>query len=144
MNEPLPHPELPLGFPGDPGADMPLLPARMVIEFVYCSRLAYLEWAQGEWAESADTAEGRFAHRVADKPGGKLPARPLVVTIDATCAVAPDAETAPASASRPQVPHATVRPPRAGCCGAEPAPSSSVVIAFAVLALLLGRRRPSA
>jgi len=68
-----PQPELALAFPQVPGAEVPLLPARMVNEFVYCPRLAYLEWVQGEWAESADTAEGRFAHRVADKPGGKLP-----------------------------------------------------------------------
>lgn len=52
---------------------MPLLPARMLNEFVYCPRLAYLEWVQGEWAESADTVEGRHAHRVADRPVGALP-----------------------------------------------------------------------
>jgi CRISPR-associated endonuclease Cas1/CRISPR-associated protein Cas4 len=68
-----PQPELALAFPQMLGTEVPLLPARMVNEFVYCPRLAYLEWVQGEWAESADTAEGRFAHRVADKPGGKLP-----------------------------------------------------------------------
>jgi len=32
--------------------DLPLLPARMVNEYEYCPRLAYLEWVQGEWAES--------------------------------------------------------------------------------------------
>ncbi|WP_260789575.1 CRISPR-associated endonuclease Cas4g/Cas1g [Aquabacterium sp. OR-4] len=47
---------------------MPLLPARMVNEFSYCPRLAYLEWVQGEWAESADTVEGRIAHKRVDKP----------------------------------------------------------------------------
>lgn len=73
MTDPTPQPELALSFPTEGGAEVPLLPARMVNEFVYCSRLAYLEWVQHEWAESADTAEGRFAHRVADKPGGKLP-----------------------------------------------------------------------
>ncbi len=52
---------------------MPLLPARMINEFVYCPRLAYLEWVQGEWAESADTAEGRSAHRHADRARGALP-----------------------------------------------------------------------
>jgi CRISPR-associated protein Cas4 len=61
--------ELPLPFPEASG-DQPLLPARMVNEFQYCPRLAYLEWVQGEWADSADTVEGR---RV-DKPGGTLPA----------------------------------------------------------------------
>ncbi len=59
-------------FP-DLSGDMPLLPARMVNEYEYCPRLAYLEWVQGEWAESGDTAEGRHVHRRVDRPGGKLP-----------------------------------------------------------------------
>ena len=46
--------ELPLPFP-ELSTDLPLLPARMVNEYGYCPRLAYLEWVQGEWAESADT-----------------------------------------------------------------------------------------
>lgn len=66
------QPELPL--PAPPlSADLPLLPARMINEFVYCPRLAYLEWVQGEWADSADTQEGRFRHRRTDKPAGTLP-----------------------------------------------------------------------
>lgn len=65
--------ELPLPFP-ELSADTPLLPARMVNEFQYCPRLAYLEWVQGEWAESADTVEGRYGHRRVDRPGGELPA----------------------------------------------------------------------
>lgn len=65
--------ELPLPFPELSG-DMPLLPARMVNEYQYCPRLAYLEWVQGEWAESADTVEGRHVHRRVDRPGGTLPA----------------------------------------------------------------------
>lgn len=64
--------ELPLPFPELSG-DLPLLPARMVNEYEYCPRLAYLEWVQGEWAESADTVEGRYRHRRVDKPGGNLP-----------------------------------------------------------------------
>lgn len=64
--------ELPLPFPERSG-DMPLLPARMVNEYQYCPRLAYLEWVQGEWADSADTVEGRHSHRRVDRPGGKLP-----------------------------------------------------------------------
>ena len=54
-------------------ADTPLVPARMVNEFQYCPRLAYLEWVQGEWAESADTVEGRHAHRRVNRDGGNLP-----------------------------------------------------------------------
>lgn len=50
-----------------------LLPARMVNEYVYCPRLAYLEWVQGEWDDNADTVEGRFAHRRVDVE----PARPV-------------------------------------------------------------------
>jgi CRISPR-associated endonuclease Cas1/CRISPR-associated protein Cas4 len=69
----LPQPELGLTFPQMAGAELTLLPARMLNEFVYCPRLAYLEWVQGEWTDNADTTEGRFAHRVADQPGGALP-----------------------------------------------------------------------
>lgn len=65
--------ELPLPFPELSG-DLPLLPARMVNEYQYCPRLAYLEWVQGEWSESADTVEGRHAHRRVDRPSGDLPA----------------------------------------------------------------------
>ena len=64
--------ELPLPFP-ELAADLPLLPARMVNEYEYCPRLAYLEWVQGEWAESGDTVHGKFVHRRVDKPGGELP-----------------------------------------------------------------------
>ena len=52
----------------------PLVPARMVNEYVYCARLAYLEWVQGEWADSSDTVEGRHAHRRVNRDGGALPA----------------------------------------------------------------------
>jgi CRISP-associated protein Cas1 len=64
--------ELPLPFP-EFGPDLPLLPARMVNEYQYCPRLAYLEWVQGEWADSGDTVDGKRVHRRVDKPGGKLP-----------------------------------------------------------------------
>ncbi len=64
--------ELSLPFPELSG-DSPLLPARMVNEYQYCPRLAYLEWVQGEWADSADTVEGRSHHRRTDRKGGGLP-----------------------------------------------------------------------
>ena len=51
-----------------------LAPARMVNEFVYCPRLAYLMWAQAEWADSGDTVEGRRVHRRVDRPSKPLPA----------------------------------------------------------------------
>ena len=63
------QPELPLPFP-ELADDQPLLPARMINEYQYCPRLAYLEWVQGEWADSGDTIEGRHIHRRVDKPGG--------------------------------------------------------------------------
>ncbi len=50
-----------------PVTEEPLLPARMLNEFAYCPRLAYLEWVQGEFADSADTVEGRFHHRRVDE-----------------------------------------------------------------------------
>ena len=45
----------------------------MVNEFQYCPRLAYLEWVQGEWADSADTVEGRQVHRRVDRRRGTPP-----------------------------------------------------------------------
>lgn len=63
---------LPLDAPPHPHG-VPLLPVRMVNEYSYCPRLAYLEWVQGEWAESADTVEGRLVHRRVDKPSGQPP-----------------------------------------------------------------------
>lgn len=48
-----------------------LLPARMVNEYVYCPRLSYLMWVQGEWAASSDTVEGTNAHRRVDQRMGK-------------------------------------------------------------------------
>ena len=50
------------------------MPVRMLNEYTYCPRLMYLEWVDGEWADSADTVEGRFVHRRVDEPGGRLPA----------------------------------------------------------------------
>jgi CRISPR-associated endonuclease Cas1/CRISPR-associated protein Cas4 len=46
----------------------------MVNEFVYCPRLAYLEWAQGEWDDNLDTIQGRWVHRrVDDEPATDIP-----------------------------------------------------------------------
>jgi CRISP-associated protein Cas1 len=55
------------------GAETPLVPARMVNEFVYCPRLAYLMWTQSEWADTGDTVEGQRAHARVDRPGATLP-----------------------------------------------------------------------
>ncbi len=61
--------------PRTAGADSPApapgapesLPARMLNEFAYCPRLCYLEWVQGEFADNADTVEGRIRHQAVDK-----------------------------------------------------------------------------
>jgi CRISPR-associated endonuclease Cas1/CRISPR-associated protein Cas4 len=52
--------------------DLPLVPARMLNEFVYCPRLAILEWVDGEFAANADTAEGALRHAAVDKPGYRV------------------------------------------------------------------------
>jgi CRISPR-associated endonuclease Cas1/CRISPR-associated protein Cas4 len=67
--------QLEFHLPAPPvGGDMPLIPARMVNEFVYCPRLAYLMWTQGEWAETGDTVEGHRVHARVDRPNAPLPA----------------------------------------------------------------------
>lgn len=70
---PIPFPELP--------TDQPLIPVRMVNEFVYCPRLAYLEWAQAEWRRNVDTVQGAHVHRRVDQPGGTLPAPDLAAEV---------------------------------------------------------------
>lgn len=56
-------------------AEALLVPARMLNEWVYCHRLAFLEWVQGEWAENPDTTQGRRAHlRTETGPAPALPA----------------------------------------------------------------------
>lgn len=66
--------QLSLSLPAPPAVgDMPLVPARMVNEWIYCPRLAYLEWVEGEWAETGDTAEGARVHARTDAGGGTLP-----------------------------------------------------------------------
>lgn len=51
-------------------AESLLVPARMLNELAYCPRLFGLEWLNGEWADSADTEEGRTVHRRVDREGG--------------------------------------------------------------------------
>lgn len=40
-----------------------LVPARMVNEALYCERLMYLEWVQGEWSDNLFTVDGKAVHR---------------------------------------------------------------------------------
>lgn len=55
--------------------DLPLVPARILNEHIYCPRLAYLEWPGQGFRDNADTVEGRFVHRNVDRPRG-VPAEP--------------------------------------------------------------------
>lgn len=61
---------LPLVMPSEPPE---LVPARMVNEVLYCERLAYLEWAQGEFMGNTFTVEGTLVHRRIDEKDGALP-----------------------------------------------------------------------
>ena len=50
-----------------------LIPARMLNQYVYCPRLAYLQWVQSEWADNEYTADGTWVHRRVDRREGWLP-----------------------------------------------------------------------
>lgn len=79
--------QIELHLPAPPASgETPLVPARMVNEFVYCPRLAYLMWTQAEWSETGDTVEGRRAHRRVDKPGAPLPAPEAIEADEAATA----------------------------------------------------------
>lgn len=67
------QPLLPLPAPPVRGEE-PLIPVRMLNEWIYCPRLAFLEWVEGEWADSGDTAEGRRVHARVDRAGGDFSA----------------------------------------------------------------------
>jgi CRISPR-associated protein Cas1 len=81
------------------GSAPDLVPARMINEALYCERLLYLEWAQGEFADNAFTVEGRAVHRRADQPGGKLPAPPNPAPEGEGAAGMPSDETADVSSA---------------------------------------------
>ena len=48
-----------------------LIPVRMLTQYVYCKRLAYMEWVQGEFAYNADVVDGKYLHRNVNKPSGR-------------------------------------------------------------------------
>ncbi len=68
---------LPNQLPPPPGGqkrNLPdYLPARMVNEFAYCSRLFFYEWVEGLFAESVDTVEGKNQHQRVDEKATELP-----------------------------------------------------------------------
>lgn len=70
-----------MATPEQPADTDNLVPARMLNEFTYCPRLMYLEWIDGQFADSADTVQGRFVHRRIDQPRGDLP-EPAAVNAD--------------------------------------------------------------
>jgi CRISPR-associated protein Cas1 len=91
------HAEVPVGtLPPDPQASLPivnapdgeldLMPVRMLNEFTYCPRLAYLEWIQGEFTDNLETKQGTFGHRNVDRPSSaKVPAATVTAaTVAAT------------------------------------------------------------
>ena len=49
-----------------------LVPARMINEVIYCERLMYLEWVQGEWADNSFTVDGQAVHRRVNEEGKPL------------------------------------------------------------------------
>jgi CRISP-associated protein Cas1 len=64
--------EAPTETPAGHQAALELVPARMLNEFIYCPRLFYLEWVQGEFADSVDTVDGRYRHSRVDQDHGDL------------------------------------------------------------------------
>ena len=73
-------PAAPPSSPGrDPGADPTpgpaghddLIPVRMVVQYAYCRRLGYLEYAHGEFEHNEFTIDGRHKHRRVDVPAGQ-------------------------------------------------------------------------
>lgn len=59
-----------------PLVDSSSVPARMINEVLYCERLMYLEWVQGEWADNYFTVDGKSVHKRADRAGRPLASVP--------------------------------------------------------------------
>lgn len=81
---------------------------------------------------------------IAVTPGGLVPARPAVLTVDEACGISVDpASAASATGTRPPAPSSTLaRSPRSGCCGAQVAPGSPLVIGLVLLVGVRRRRQP--
>lgn len=69
------------------GAAPDLVPARMINEVLYCERLAYLEWSQGEFRDNVFTVDGRVTHARVDAKQGGLP-----IILDTPGGEAPEGE----------------------------------------------------
>lgn len=119
--------------------DTTAIPVRMVNEYVYCPRLAYLEWVAAEWDDSAETVHGRHVHGRVDRErkrgggseastaeGPELPQRSLWLSSDdlgisakIDLLEASGAEVVPVEykrGKRPHVPHGAYDPERAQLC----------------------------
>jgi CRISPR-associated protein Cas1 len=64
--------------------NMDLIPARMINEYIYCPRLFYLEFVQGDFIESADTLMGKEIHKGVDEKKGRMPSPEEMVNEDGT------------------------------------------------------------
>ncbi|CAN5921663.1 hypothetical protein BH11MYX3_BH11MYX3_24870 [soil metagenome] len=76
--------------------------------------------------------------------GGAMTAKPVVLSLDAACAITIDAEAASAASAvgtRPTPPAGAARSPRSGCCGAQSTPGSPIAMTLVVLAIVLRRKR---
>lgn len=79
------------------------LPARMVNEFVYCPRLAYLEWVQGEWNDNLDVAHRSTRRATYDAAsfGMRRLALAAFVLFVTACSDGSDGPTGPGTAPPP-------------------------------------------
>ncbi|MEM4253432.1 MAG: hypothetical protein QXE84_07920 [Candidatus Nitrosotenuis sp.] len=50
-----------------------LIPVRMLNEYVFCPRLAYIEWVENLFEDNAYTTDGRRIHRRVDNEGDEFP-----------------------------------------------------------------------
>ncbi len=73
----------------------PLLPARMVNEFVYCPRLFYYEHVEGLFVHNADTLEGASVHKRVNSREDRLPKSTTPPSPDSTTPPSPDSTTPP-------------------------------------------------
>ena len=74
-SEPIDLPETPVGVSFESQLEPPpLVPARMLHDFIYCSRSFYIEWVNQQWEDNTDTKQGEFIHLGVDKVTGAAPA----------------------------------------------------------------------
>lgn len=77
-----------------------LIPARMLNECAYCPRLFFMEWVEARFEDNDEVAEGRYHHRVVDRPGGVVPPTPEGEEDDPAPGVVSIARSLPLSSER--------------------------------------------